>query len=102
MGYAEVHGSDLSGAMVEATKKSIGEFATKQAKDIKHSASIVDVAKIAQDFPDTVSIKNTAIVTEGYLGEVLNARTITLDRIKEQRRKLARIYEGFFSGLRTV
>lgn len=41
-------------------------------------------------------------MTEGYLGEVLNARTITADKIQEQCRKLARIYDGFFRDLRTI
>ncbi len=43
--------------------------------------------------------KNTTIISEGYLGEVMSPRDITLDRVQSERRKLANMYDAFFRGL---
>lgn len=37
------------------------------------------------------------IVSEGYLGEIMRPHEITLDKAKEERRKLERIYSEFFA-----
>lgn len=39
------------------------------------------------------------IVSEGYLGEIMRPHEITLDKAKEERRKLERMYSEFFAGL---
>ena len=39
------------------------------------------------------------IVSEGYLGEIMQKDSITLDRVKQERAKLRNMYEGFFGGL---
>lgn len=42
------------------------------------------------------------ITSEGYLGETMSAKDVSLERIKEERKKLARLYEGYFSGLKKL
>jgi len=102
MGYSEIFGSDISREMVNVTKKSIADFVMK--KDLKLGSLIfeADASKIATRLPDAIDIRTTAIVTEWYLGDVLNARTVSDEKIREQWRKLARIYDGFFRDLRTI
>ena len=102
MGYDTVYGSDLSPAMVAAADKSMGEFAVKNDIDLDGLVFEGDASKIAATIPEHMNITTTAIVSEGYLGDVLNARTITSDKIQEQCRKLARIYDGMFRDLRTI
>ena len=102
MGYSHIFGSDISREMVVATKKSIVDFGTKHSLKIESSVFEADASKIASSIPENMNTQTTAIVTEGYLGEVLNARTITPDKITEQCRKLVRIYDGFFRDLRTI
>lgn len=43
-----------------------------------------------------------AIVTEGYLWEVMTQKNISLDRIEKQRESLTKIYEWFFAGLSKI
>ncbi|EKD29453.1 MAG: putative DNA methylase, partial [uncultured bacterium (gcode 4)] len=102
MGYTEIFGSDISREMVDVTKKSIADFVMK--KDLKLGSLIfeADASKIATRLPDAIDIRTTTIVTEWYLGDVLNARTVSDEKIREQWRKLARIYDGFFRDLRTI
>lgn len=102
MGHTRLFGSDISPAMVSATKKSIGDFAVKKNLTAESIIFEADAAKISAHFPDTMDVRTTVIVTEWYLGEVLNARTITTDKIAEQRRALARIYDGFFRDLQKM
>ncbi|MDP2103912.1 MAG: hypothetical protein Q8K26_03255, partial [Candidatus Gracilibacteria bacterium] len=102
MGYGEIFGSDISKEMVSATQKSIADFVAKKDLKIESLVFEADASKIAMKLPDTMDIRTTAIVTEGYLGDVLNARTVSDEKIREQWRKLARIYDGFFRDLRTI
>lgn len=102
MGYDTVYGSDISLAMVAAANKSMGEFAQKNEIDIDGLIFEADASKIAATIPEHMNIKTTSIVTEGYLGDVMGTKTITPDKIAEQCRKLARIYDGMFRDLRTV
>ena len=102
MGYDTVYGSDLSAAMVAAADKSMGEFAKKNDIDLDGLVFEADASKIATTIPDAMNINTTSIVSEGYLGDVMGAKTITPDKITEQCRKLARIYDGMFRDLRTI
>jgi tRNA G10 N-methylase Trm11 len=102
MGYDTVYGSDLSAAMVAAADKSMAEFAKKNDIDLDGLVFEADASKIAATIPDAMNIKTTSIVSEGYLGDVMGAKTITPDKIAEQCRKLARIYDGMFRDLRTI
>ncbi|NCP76783.1 hypothetical protein GW830_01400 [bacterium] len=102
MGYDTVYGSDLSPAMVTAANKSMGEFAKKNEIDIDGLIFEADASKIAATIPENMNTKTTSIVTEGYLGDVMGAKTVTPDKIAEQCRKLARIYDSMFRDLRTI
>ena len=102
MGYDTVYGSDVSSAMVTAANKSMGEFAQKNDIDLDGLVFEADASKIALTLPEHMNLKTTSIVTEGYLGDVMGAKTVTPDKIAEQCRKLARMYDGMFRDLRTV
>ena len=45
---------------------------------------------------------NLFIVSEWYLGEIMRPHEITLDKAKEERRKLERMYNDFFAGLAKI
>lgn len=102
MGYTEIFGSDIAREMIDVTKKSIADFTAKKNLKIESLIFEADASKIASRLPDRLDIRTTSIVTEWYLGDVLNARTVSDERIREQWRKLARIYDGFFRDLRTI
>ena len=81
MGYDTVYGSDVSPAMVTATDRSMTEFAQKHTIDLDRLVFEGDASKIATTIPEQLNIKTTSIVTEGYLGDVMGAKTITPDKI---------------------
>lgn len=58
-----------------------------------------DAKKIASN-PEYV--RGAAIVTEGFLGEIQTAKTISAASVAEQKKLLYPIYEGFFQGLRQL
>ena len=43
-----------------------------------------------------------AIVTEGYLGEIMTAKAINPERVTLERQKLVALYDGFFGGLKKL
>ena len=43
-----------------------------------------------------------SIVSEGYLGEIMQKDSITLDRVKMERSKLRNMYDAFFGGLNAL
>ncbi len=102
MGYDTVYGSDVSSAMVTAADKSMAEFAIKNDIDLDGLVFEADASKIAATIPEHMNMKTTSIVTEGYLGDVMGTKTVTPDKIAEQCRKLARIYDSMFRDLRTI
>lgn len=103
MGYAGVIGSDLSPEMVRASEENSKKFIQEKglSTSVTFSAFRADAAKL-RDFLDTKLPVNTAIVTEGYLGEIMTPRTISDDRIASERRKLGRMYDGFFGSLKAM
>jgi tRNA G10 N-methylase Trm11 len=117
MGYESVLGSDLSKEMVEATSKSLEAFIAeekvwqerirtaggtpkKDFTDFDSEVFSLDAKKIGEKNFGPRNICDYAIVSEGYLGEIMQKESITLDRVKEERSKLARMYDGFFAGLK--
>lgn len=120
MGINRVYGSDLSSDMVRSTKQSLDEYIREEriwqerilkvggtpnkdfsdfhSKIIQLDACDIDtvVAKIA--IPK-IPFTNITIVSEWYLGEIMRPHEITLDKVKEERRKLERLYSRFFDGL---
>jgi len=116
MGILEVSGSDLSSDMVRASQDGLEEFIKTElvwqeriravggtpAKDFSKLTTQVfhlDAREVAESFAKNWVKKDTTIVSEGYLGEVMSPRDITLDRVQSERRKLASMYDAFFAGL---
>jgi tRNA G10 N-methylase Trm11 len=120
MGISQVYGSDLSPEMVRSTESSLSEyiaeekvwqeriikvggtpnknFANFQSKIIQLDARDVATAKTKLAIP-SIPFTDITIVSEWYLGEIMRPHEITLDKAKEERRKLERMYNDFFAGL---
>ncbi|HRI36244.1 MAG TPA: hypothetical protein PK765_04160 [bacterium] len=94
----QVYGSDVSDAMVRATRENLA--------GLGHDAEIdtrifrLDAARSA-DIGDRVPA-DTPIATEGTLGPILSASTISRVRVAEIDEELARLYDRFFAGLRQM
>jgi tRNA G10 N-methylase Trm11 len=120
MGIIRVYGSDLSPDMARSTEMSLAEYIAEervwqerilkvggtpnknfidfQSRVLQIDARDISTAKNKLEIPGT-PFTNIAIVSEWYLGEIMHASQITLDRAKEERRKLSRMYDEFFAGL---
>ncbi len=118
MGITHISGSDLSTRMVEASRKSLEQFVAEEkvwqerirtaggtpAKDFSHFVSDIfemnatDIYKVWKE----KSLDQTIIVSEGYLGEIMQKDSITLDRVQKERTKLVALYDGFFRGLKAL
>ncbi len=113
MGITKIYGSDISSKMTHSTEKSLSDFIAEEkvwqerirlawgnpAKNFSNFESDIfelDASKINHLSKD---LRNTNIVTEGYLGEIMQKDSITLDRVKQERAKLRNMYDGFFGGL---
>ncbi|MBP6981666.1 hypothetical protein KBB25_02730 [Candidatus Gracilibacteria bacterium] len=120
MGITHVLGSDLSSRMVEASEKSLSDFIKEErvwqeriklaggtpAKDFSNFQSDVielDATKIVA-LPEKSDLwkSDITIISEGYLGEVMQKDSKTLERVKMERSKLSNMYDAFFSGLRSL
>ena len=117
MGILDISGSDLSHEMVRASEDSMAEFVKTElvwqeriravggtpAKDFTRLVTRIfplDAREVAQAFAKQSVPPDTTIISEGYLGEVMSPRDITLDRVQSERRKLAHMYDAFFGGLK--
>ena len=120
MGISRVYGSDLSHEMVRSTESSLAEYIAEelvwqeriskvggtpnknfsdfQSRVLQIDARDVATARKQLEIPG-IPFANITIVSEGYLGEIMRPYEITLDKAKEERRKLARMYDEFFAGL---
>lgn len=61
----------------------------------------LDATKIFRHF-EGKKIEDTIIVSEGYLGAIMQKDSITLDRVKSERLSLMRMYDAFFRGLKNI
>jgi tRNA G10 N-methylase Trm11 len=113
MGITIISGSDLSQKMVSASEKGLSDFIAWERvwqdrikavggtpmKDFSNFQSDIfqsDASKIMhleRDFGTAV------IVSEWYLGEIMQKDSITTDRVKQERSKLRNMYDSFFGGL---
>ncbi len=116
MGYKKLSGSDILPRMVDATKSSLENFIREEsvwqdrirkvggtpAKDFRDLDTRVfeQDAEHIENITHPESLDHTNIVSEGYLGDIMSSRDISLDRIKGERKKLSKIYEGYFLGLK--
>ncbi len=85
-----VYGSDFNLEMVEASSKNTGSS----------SIFLFDARDMAENkiFENSID----AIVTEGFLGEIMTKKNIGHERIDIQRKNLSKLYEKFFSGLKDI
>ncbi len=119
MGITHIYGSDISQKMVDSTEQSLREFIkeeqmwheriravggtpTKDFSSFESEIFELDASKFDRFDISKFSIGNSIIVSEWYLGEIMQRDSITLDRVKQERAKLRNLYEGFFSGLKSV
>lgn len=120
MGISRVYGSDLSFDMTRSTESSLADYVAEERiwqeriikvggtpnKDFSNfqssitqlDAREVATAKNKLAIPG-IPFENIVILSEGYLGEIMRPHEITLDKAKEERRKLERMYNDFFAGL---
>lgn len=118
MGYTSLMGSDISPDMVRASRSSVDTFVAEESiwherirkawgtprKDFRNLSIDIfelDASRILRHF-EKRKLENTIIVSEGYLGEIMQKKDITLDRVKSERAKLMRIYDSFFHGLQNL
>lgn len=97
LGYKDVLGSDLSERMAISTAEALeapGDAAG--AKYLTMTLDAKDVASKPENF------RGAAVVTEGYLGEIQSAKSVSEDSVAEQKKILLPIYDGFFKGLRDL
>ncbi|MDD2693690.1 MAG: hypothetical protein PHY14_02055 [Candidatus Gracilibacteria bacterium] len=120
MGITEVYGSDISAEMVRASTDSLEEFIktekmwqeriravggtpNKDFSDFRSSIVQLDARKVkdAAEKLGTIDFHrlNLAIVSEGFLGEIMSPRDIGLEKVQAERKKLASMYSDFFRGL---
>lgn len=116
MWILEVSGSDISTEMVHASQDGLEEFIkteliwqerirsagwnpTKDFSKLMRQVFSLDAREVKTAFSKYHIRKNVTIISEWYLGEVMNPRDITLDRVKSERRKLTLMYNDFFAGL---
>ncbi len=120
MGITHIFGSDISRDMVDASSKSLDEFikteiiwqerikavggtpnkdfSKMQKKVIELNAErIADAEK--RMWTTDFTLRNTMIVSEWYLGEIMSPRDISLEKVQSERKKLASLYNNFFAGL---
>lgn len=95
LGYRELLGSDVSEKMAESTAKALEPLC--EPIEALYRTFPLDAKKIATQ-PEF--LRGAAIVTEGYLGEIQSAKTVSAESVAEQKKILYPIYDGFFQGLR--
>ncbi len=121
MGMARVVGSDMSPKMVSSSEKSLSEFIAEEkvwhdriraawgtpSKDFSDFAGEIfqlDSSKISRNNLESTLVESLQswefhIVSEWYLGEIMQKDSITMDRVKQERSKLRNMYDGFFGWL---
>ncbi len=113
MGITRIYGSDISSNMVHATEENLSNFIAEEqiwqerirlaggtpAKDFSNFASEIFELDAAKIIHLSRTIGNAHIVSEWYLGEIMQRDSITLDRVKQERSKLRNMYDWFFGGL---
>jgi len=102
-GYWALLGSDLAPEMVEASRENLQAYlGTSRTRVETFEIFEQDASKIGSHPQLGDWLTDMAIVTEGYLGEVMMAKTITPERVEMERLKLEKLYDGFFGGLKKL
>ena len=96
-GYWALLGSDLAPEMVEASRENLQAYLGTSRTRVETFEVFEQDASAIGSHPNLRDwLTDMAIVTEGYLGEVMMAKTITPERVEMERLKLEKLYEGFF------
>ena len=93
----KVYGTDLAQSMVDATNQNLAEL--QKSQKFQFAVEKLNAKFIHESEFLAVS---DAIVTEGYLWEVMTQSNTSLERIEKQKSSLEKIYEWFFAGLSKV
>lgn len=118
MGITKLIGSDMSRDMVRTTNLNIEAFVAeekvwqdrilavgwkpnKDFSNMEYDIFELDATKIFRHF-EGKKIENTVIVSEWYLGAIMQKDSITMDRVKAERMNLMRMYDAFFRGLKNL
>jgi hypothetical protein len=118
MGITKLIGSDMSRDMARTTKMNIEAFVAeekvwqdrilavgwkpnKDFSNMEYDTFELDATKIFRHF-EGKKIENTVIVSEWYLGAIMQKDSITMDRVKSERMNLMRMYDAFFRGLKNL
>lgn len=100
MWIKNLYWSDFNPKMVQESKSNLW--------NLKSKISWLDIEIIEADARDTSTnniLKNNkidCIITEWFLWEVMTQKNITNDRIYIQKNNLSKLYEKFFSWLKTI
>ena len=100
MGIKNLYWSDFNPKMVQESKSNLWNLKSKFS-----DLSIEIIESDARDTDANEILKNNkidSIVTEWFLWEVMTQKNITSDRIDIQKNNLSKLYEKFFSGLKSV
>ena len=97
MGINDIYASDFNPEMVNSTKSNLESLIWKW-KSFESDVMLFDARDMAEN--NFIKEKNISkIVTEGFLGEIMTQKNISIERIDIQRNNLSKLYEKFFSGL---
>ncbi|MDD3145371.1 MAG: hypothetical protein PHV23_04640 [Candidatus Gracilibacteria bacterium] len=102
MGNKKVYGSDLNQTMVENSRNNINNFAKENHIVLEDSDFIKLNAKFINESNILLEKEVDAIVTEGYLGEIMTQKNISIERIEKQKESLLSIYDKFFLNLKNI
>jgi len=98
MWNSEVYGSDISAENIEKTKANITYARRSFENNLKTSMTQVLDAKWISS--SSFLKKSDAIITEGYLWQVFNKKTVSKTAIASEKELLLDIYSKFFSWLK--
>jgi len=95
--------SDFNPKMVQESKSNLWNLKSKFS-----SLNINIIEADARDMKDSPLLAGeglgvrSSIVTEWFLWEVMTQKNVNMDRINIQKKNLSKLYEKFFSGLKSV
>ncbi|MCT4616734.1 MAG: hypothetical protein N4A38_00820 [Candidatus Gracilibacteria bacterium] len=98
-GDKNTYGSDISINMVEFSIDNLEKAKREYNLDFNFEIARLNAGEI--DKSDFIN-KKINIVTEGYLGEIMTKRGISIEKIEKQRKILSAIYKDFFSNLKKI
>lgn len=116
MNINHLYGSDISADMVQSSKDSLQQFIEservwqdrirasggtphKDFSSLEYHIFRLDASHINQAFDQHEIPTNVTIVSEWFLGAIMSASSISLQKIQSEKRKLTQLYHDFFVGL---